>query len=210
MNRLLILLTLLATVGCNHSEASTIVIAGSQLVAPPPFQNGSFFQVTQVIDRAHPFVIGGADAYRVSELQIAAYRTAGLGGTSARFAVHTDAGGAPGVPLATFAFNSIPLATPAALSATPDSELILNSNTPYWIVGTTNQGQVNWSLALGTPPLIGVNGPNARKLRDDDWIVTPTGSVAAYALLGTPVPESGTLPLAILCATLAAMRRRSE
>ena len=159
MNRLLVMLALLATLGCNYSEASTIVIAGRQLVAPPPFQNGSSFQVTQVVDRAHPFVIDGGGPHRVSGLQIAAYRTAGLGGTTARFAVHTDAGGIPGDPLATFTFNSIPLATPAALSATPERELILNSDTPYWIVGTTNQGQVNWSLALGTPPLIGVNGP---------------------------------------------------
>ena len=208
---LLLLGLLIVSASCSQSKAaSPIVIAGSDHMAPPRFQAGPYIQLTPVIDRAHPFTIIDGGAFRVAELQIAAYRSAGIGGTAADFSVHADANGVPGEPLGTFVVAGIPLSTPSVVSASPTSDLVLYSGTTYWIVGTTNQGQVNWSLASGTPGMISVNGPYAYKLRNDDWVVSPTGQLAAYAILGSPVPEpaAGALFL-LLSATALTMRRRT-
>lgn len=188
--------------------AVPVVIAGSSEIAPPAFQTGPHFQITQVIDRAHPFTIAGNGQYRVDELQIAAYRLAGLGGLTAQFAIRADVAGVPGSALTTFSFGSIPLATPEVLSATPNQPLTLQAGTPYWIVGTTGQGQVNWSLAMGTFPQISVSGPNAYQLREDPWVVSPTGQLAAYAILGSPVPEPSAGLIALCAGTVLATARR--
>jgi hypothetical protein len=180
---------------------SPVVIAGSSLASPPPFQVGPHSQITPIIDRAYPFTIADGGPYRVEQLQVAAYRLAGLGGTTAEFAIHSDAGGFPGVPLSTFSLTGIPLGTPAIIDATPNQGLVLQPDMPYWIVGTTNQGQVNWSLALGVFPLVSVDGSYAYQLRDDQWVYVPTGSVAAYAILGSAVPEPATILLGLLTAS---------
>ena len=155
-----------------------------------------------MIDRAHPFTISPPGQYRIEELQIAAYRLAGLGGLAAQFAIYSDASGVPGTALTTFSFAGIPLATPQVLASAPNQPIVLQSGTPYWVVGATEQGQVNWSLAMGTFPLISVNGPNGFQLRNDPWVVSPAGNVAAYAILGSPVPEPSTA-MAALCIGVA-------
>ena len=113
------------------------------------------------------------------------------------------------MPLTKLPLAGIPLSTPAIVEAVPDDHLLLQSDTPYWIVGTTAQGQVNWSLAQGTFPRIDVDGPNAYRLRDDPWVYVPTGDLAAYAILGTAVPEPTATMLALIaCARIGILRRR--
>jgi hypothetical protein len=169
-------------------SASPLVIAGSEIATPPSFWPNSFWGITPSIDRAFPFEIALATPSRVEHLQIAAYHYQNLAGSSAGFTIHQDAVGIPGPQLASFQISGIST-TPGILSSSPTAETILYPDTPYWIVGSTPRGQVNWNLADL------VFGRFAYRVADGDWIINEFGNVSAFAILGSPVvPEpSGTI-----------------
>ncbi len=118
-------------------HGAPLVVAGSQLVSPPTFLPNAFWGITSSIDRAFPFSVIGDGPYRVDQLQIAAHHYPNLAGNVAELTVHRDDSGRPGAVVGSFQFNSIGTA-PQVLSSTPTSEVVLNSSTPYWLVGSTN------------------------------------------------------------------------
>jgi hypothetical protein len=187
--------------------ASPIVIAGSKLSAPPSFWPDSFWGITQSIDRAFPFEIALDTSSRVEQLQIAAFRYQNLGGSSAEFTIHLDASGVPGSQLATFHFSGIPT-SPGILSSPPTADTILHPGTPYWIVGSTPRGQVNWNLADS------VFGRIAYRVAGNDWIINEQRNLSAFAIIGSPVvPEpSGAILCVVtgLCMALRFPRRQGS
>jgi hypothetical protein len=176
-------------------HGAPLVVAGSQIVSPPTFLPNSFWGITSSIDRAFPISVIGGGPYRVDQLQIAAHHYPNLAGNSAELTVHRDDLGRPGAVVGSFLFNSIGTA-PQVLSSTPTSEVVLNSSTPYWLVGSTTRGQVNWNLGIN------VFNRVAYRVGSEDWTVINQGNVSAFALLGTAVPEPSAMML-VACGIVA-------
>jgi hypothetical protein len=107
------LFTVLALLVAEQSIEASVVVAGSSATAPPAFQSGPHFQVTTVIDRAHPFTIDADGPYRVDQLQIAAYRVANREPVIAQFVIHADDYGVPSPSPTTFSLSEIPLDVPS-------------------------------------------------------------------------------------------------
>lgn len=180
---LIILLTIDHLVFANIS-----LIAGSSGISPPPFWEGSFWGMTASIERAFPFTVISGGPYLIEELEVAAYHYEGMPGSTAYFSINVDNDGEPGDAMAIIQMTGI-TTTQQIVSTTFTEEVILNSDTPYWLVGGTRQGQVNWSLgddAFGTA---------AYRVSHGAWTILPHSNVSAYAILGSPVPEPATLLL---------------
>jgi hypothetical protein len=182
-------------------HGAPLVVAGSQLVSPPAFFPNSFWGITSSIDRAFAFSVIGGGPYRVEELQIAAFHYDFLPGNTGDFSIHLDESGRPGAEIGTFRFNSIGT-TAQILSSSPTSEVVLNSSTPYWILGSTTRGQVNWNLGDN------VFGRIAYRSGSAEWTVENGRNVSAFAILGAAVPEPGSIVL-LASAIIAAINRRS-
>lgn len=194
---LLILIVFPFLIG-SQTEA-TVVIGGSTMESPPSFWDSSFWGMTSVIERAFPFTTILGNSFYVEELQIAAYHYEGLAGSQASFSIRIDDNGLPGQSLGSFQTNSITM-TPQVLTLTTTDEIILSSDTAYWLVGQTPQGQVNWNLADN------VFGTVAYRVGQDPWTVLSYSNFSAFVILGTEIPEPATLSLLTLGAML--MRRR--
>jgi hypothetical protein len=192
-----ILLALFATV----AEAAPLVLAGSQSSAPPAYWDTSFYPLGPTIDRAFPFTVIAGGPYRVDQLQTPAFHYPNLAGNVVDFSIHRDDGGRPGALVGAFRFNVS--TTVQMLSGAPLGEIVLESATPYWLLGSSPRGQVNWNLANS------VFGRTVYRLRSDPWIVQEGTNVAAFAILGSPVPEPGSIVLIIagLFSSLICSRR---
>lgn len=168
--------------------ANTSVIAGSSGISPPPFWEDCFWGMTSSIERAFPFTVIAGGPYFVEELEVAAFHYRGMGGSTAYFSINVDNDGKPGDALATIEMTGI-TTSQQIVSTTFTEEIILNSDTCYWLVGGTQQGQVNWSLgdmAFGTA---------AYRVNQGEWTVLSYTNISAYAILGSPIPEPATLLL---------------
>lgn len=182
-----------------NTEAS-VVIGGSSLESPPPFWDTSFWGMTSSIERAFPFTTISGSSFYAEELQIAAYHYEGLAGSQASFSIRLDDSGLPGQSIGTFQTNSI-TTNPQVLTLVTTDEIILSSDTAYWLVGQTPQGQVNWNLADN------VFGTVAYRAGQDPWTVLSYSNFSAFAILGTEIPEPATLSLLALGAMLAERRK---
>jgi len=168
--------------------ASISVIAGSSGISPPPFWEDCFWGMTSSIERAFPFTVIPGGPYFADELEVAAYHYEGLAGSTAFFSINVDNEGKPGDALATIKMTGI-TTSQQVVSATFTEEVILNSNSVYWLVGGTQEVQVNWSLgdmAFGTA---------AYRVNQGEWNILSYANISAYAILGSPVPEPATLLL---------------
>jgi len=172
----------------NSANASPIVIAGSELNAPPAFWDNSFYPLTSRIARAFPFSVAPGGPYFVDELQIAAFYYRGFVGNNASFSIRENAQGEPGLELVEFLVNDIST-TAQVHSLLPLEIITLQSDNLYWIVGKTDQGQVNWNLGDNT------FGETAFRLDGGEWAVQQGRNVAAFAILGTPIPEPKSIAL---------------
>jgi len=180
--------------------ASISVIAGSSGISPPPFWKDCFWGMGPSIERAFPFTVIPGGPYFVEDIEVAAYHYEGLAGSTAYFSINVDNEGKPGDALATIEMTGI-TTSQQVVSATFTKEVILNSDTCYWLVGGTQQRQVNWSLgdmAFGTA---------AYRVNQGAWTILSYANISAYAILGSPVPEPATLLLLGL-GGLALLRKR--
>jgi hypothetical protein len=173
-------------VGSVHG--APLVLAGSQLVSPPTFLPNSFWGITSSIDRAFPFSVIGGGPYRVDQLRIAAHHYPNLAGNTAEFSIHRDEAERPGAVVGSFLFNNIGT-TAQVVSSPPRAEVVLNSATPYWLVGSTARGQVNWNMGIN------IFNRVAYRVGSDDWTLIELGNVSAFAILGSPVPEPSGIAL---------------
>jgi len=115
-----------------------------------------------------------------------------------------DDAGRPGAPIATFEMTGIPT-TPQVVSAEVIEETVLYSDTPYWLVGQTPQGQVNWNLADN------VFGTVAYRVDQGDWVIlSGRRNFSAFAILGSQVPEPSTLLLLGLGGLALRRKRRAK
>lgn len=167
---------------------SDVVVAGSSLEAPPPFWEDSFWGVTANIDRAFPFEVLPSGPFLVDELQVPAYHYELLSGSIAEFSLHNDDSGTPGSRIATFNVSEISTSQ-VVLSSLLAEPVLLEPHRPYWIIGSTPSGQVNWNLGAN------VFGEAAFRVRDGDWTFLDRANVSGFALLGTQVPEPSMLIL---------------
>jgi hypothetical protein len=181
-------LALIFALSAGAVHGAPLVVAGSQLVSPPTFLPNSFWGITSSIDRAFSFSVIGGGPYRIDQLQIAAHHYSNLAGNTADFWIHRDEAGRPGPVVGTFQFNNIGT-TKQVLSSTPTAEVVLNSSTPYWIVGSTARGQVNWNMGINLFDRV------AYRVGSEDWTFIELGNVSAFALLGTAVPEPHSIAL---------------
>jgi hypothetical protein len=168
--------------------ASPVCIAGSSGVSPPPFWENSFSGLIPSVEEAVLFTVVSGGPYFIEDLEIAAYHYKGMAGSTAYFSINVDDGCKPGDALAAIEMTGI-TTSQQVVSATFTEEVILNSNTDYWIVGTTQHGQVNWNLgeyAFGT---------GAYRINQGEWHVYSGSNISAFAILGLPVPEPATILL---------------
>jgi len=180
--------------------ANISVIAGSSGISPPPFWEDSFWGMTSSIERAFPFTVTSGGPYIVEELEVAAYHYEGMAGSTAYFSINVDNDGEPGDALATIEMTGI-TTSQQIVSTMFTEEVILNSDTGYWLVGGTQQGQVNWSLGDN------VFGTAAYRVDQGAWTILSDKNVSAYAILGSPIPEPTTLLLLGFGAVM--LRRKS-
>lgn len=180
--------------------ANISVIAGSSGISPPPFWEDSFWGMTSSIERAFPFTVTSGGPYIVEELEVAAYHYEGMAGSTAYFSINVDNEGEPGDALATIEMTGI-TTSQQIVSTMFTEEVILNSDTGYWLVGGTQQGQVNWSLGDN------VFGTAAYRVDQGAWTILSDENVSAYAILGSPIPEPATLLLLGFGAVLVRRKR---
>jgi len=138
--------------------------------------------MTPSIDRAFPFVVRPGGPYQVSVLEAAVHHYVSMPGSSADFSIHLDESGLPGAPIAMFRMSGISTEQ-VVVSSLLSSPVLLNSDERYWIVGSTESGQVNWNLGDST------FGEAAYRVNDGPWEYFDSTNVSGFALLGTPVPE---------------------
>lgn len=172
----------------SSTQATPVVIGGSSLESPPPFWDNSFWGMTASIQRAFLFTVISGGAYYAEELQVAAYHYEGMAGSLANFSINLDDNGQPGQAVGTFEVTDI-TTTAQVLNAQVAEETVLYSDTAYWLVGQTPQGQVNWNLADN------VFGTAAYRVDQGDWVIISGSNVSAFAILGSQVPEPATLLL---------------
>jgi len=165
--------------------ASISVIDGSSSISPLPFWENSFWGLTSHIEMAFPFTATSGGPYFAEELEVALYHYEGLAGSTAYFSINVDNNGEPGDVIATIEMTDI-TTNQQVVSATFTEKIIINSNTNYWLVGGTQQGQVNWNLGDG------VFGIVAKRVNHGAWTIFSYSNVSAYAILGSPVPEPAT------------------
>jgi hypothetical protein len=182
------------------TQATPVVIGGSSLESPPPFWDNSFWAMTASIQRAFPFTVISGGPYYAEELQVAAFYHEAIGGSLANFSINLDDNGQPGLAVGTFEMSGI-ATTPQIVSAQVTDETVLYSDTPYWLVGQTPQGQVNWNLADS------VFGTVAYRVDQGDWVILSRTNVSAFAILGSQVPEPATFLLLAL-GSLGLIRKR--
>ena len=168
--------------GAIRADATVIAGSGDSPTSPPSFWTDSFWGVTSSIEMAFPFTLVVDQSCWLEALDVAAYRYEGLGGMTADFSITRDDGGLPGEELAVFHVQGITL-TPQVLSATLQQDVALDPGVQYWIVGSTDVGQVNWNLGDY------VFGPRATCVNDGDWTYSANGNVSAFTIRGTQVPE---------------------
>ena len=175
------LITVLATL-LSSASAAPVVIAGSELNTPPAFWDDSFYPLGRTIDRAFSFTAIPGGPYQAESLQLAAFHNLGFSGSHAYFSLHEDSQGLPGAELTNFQTHSIS-AVAEVHELAPTNFAILESDTLYWIIGQTRQTQVNWNLSDSIFGQTAFRRPNA------SWVVQENRNVAAFAILGTPIPE---------------------
>jgi len=164
------------------------IIGGSSDTSPPPFWENSFWGMTSSIERAFPFTTPSGGPYIIEELEVAAYHYEGMTGATAYFSINADNAGEPGDVQALVELTGI-TTSQQVLSVDFTDELILGGDTSYWLVGGTNQGQVNWNfgdMAFGTA---------AYRVDEGEWTILSGANVSAFAILGNPVPEPSTILL---------------
>lgn len=187
----------------SSTQATPVVIGGSSLESPPPFWDNSFWGMTASIQRAFPFTVIFGGAYYAEELQVAAYHYEGMAGSLANFSINLDDNGQPGQAVGAFEVTDI-TTTAQVLNAQVAEETVLYSDTAYWLVGQTPQGQVNWNLADN------VFGTVAYRVDQGDWVIISGSNVSAFAILGSQVPEPSTLLLLGLGGLALRRKRRPE
>jgi hypothetical protein len=168
--------------------ASISVIAGSSGINPPPFWEDCFWGMTPSIERAFPFTVIPGGPYFVEDIEVAVWHYEGMAGSTAYFSINVDNEGKPGDTIATIKMTGI-TTNQQVVNTTFTEEVILNSDSVYWLVGGTQQGQVNWGLGEN------VFGTAAYRVNQGEWTILSNSNVSAYAILGSPVPEPATLLL---------------
>lgn len=179
---------ILALLMADMVGAAPIVIGGSSTVAPPPFWASSFWGMTPYIDRAFPFTVPDGGPFLVEEVQVALYHYSNLAGDQAIFGIAEDNVGNPGSSLMMFTVTGIPT-TAQIMSATAQENVTVQSGSTYWLVGSTPYGQVNWNL--GDMAF----GKAAYRVDSGMWTILSYANISAFAVLGSPVPEPGSLLL---------------
>ncbi len=170
------------------TQAGQVVIGGSSMESPPPFMENSFWGVSASIQIAFPFTVVGGGPYYAEELEVAAYHYEGMAGSLANFSINLEDNGKPGQAIGTF-YTAVITETAQVVSVEIIDDTVLSSDTLYWLVGQTPQGQVNWNLADN------VLGTAARRVNLGDWDILPDSNVSAFAILGSQVPEPATFLL---------------
>ncbi len=187
---------------CSGSVASADfdVVGGTSTEVPVPFWNDCFWAITSSTDMAFPFSLDAEYPCLVSGLQVAAHHYEYMSGSSAEFSIHVDDGGVPGAEVLSFFTDDIDTRQRAVTMAVADPVLLAPS-VQYWIVGSTEQSQVNWNLgdmAFGTA---------AYKPGADDWVMLEDTNVSAFALIGEAVPEPASLLLMLVGGGVLLRRR---
>ncbi len=180
-------ISLMFPISTSTTLAAQVVIAGSELNAPPAFWDHSYYPLSQWIDRAFPFTAIPGGTYQVESLQIAAFHHPGFAGSHAYFSLHEDSQGLPGAELTNFQTHSIS-AIAEVHALVPSKYTTLESDTLYWIIGQTLRGAVNWNLSDSKFGQTAFRRPNV------PWTVQKGRNLAAFAILGTPIPEPSSMP----------------
>ena len=193
-------MSLSLAVGVAHADPVVIAGSDSPPASPPSFWEDSYYPLSPTLDWAFPFTLTQAGQFRLEELEVAAHHYDGAVDSTAFFSIKLDDNGLPGQTAARFRMQGIST-EPQVLSATLSENVVLDSDTPYWIVGSTTTFPVGWNLGDGT------FGPRAYLEHGGEWVYDDYGNVAAFTVLGTPVPEPATLGLLALGGLLLVRRQ---
>ena len=188
MRRELVIAIIMGMFLFNVKQINATVIAGSSGISPPPFWENSYWGMTSGLERAFLFTTISDGPFYAEELQVAAFYPNFQSGSHARFSIKLDDNGLPGVAIWTFETKSI-TTIPQVLGIEITDEIILNSNTTYWLTGQSLQQNFHWNLGDNT------FGTTAYRISQGEWIILPNRNVSAYAILGSPTPEPSTLLL---------------
>ena len=197
MKRTILVVGILLTTG-NLVFADLSYIAGSAGVRPPPFSDKSFWHIEPDMQKGFPLTVVSGGPYILKELEVAVFQY--YGDSTASFSVNVDNNGEPGDVIATTFLTGI-TTTPQVMNSPFTEEVVLQSDTLYWLVGKADT-EVNWSLGK-------TFGSVAFEVEGIKWTVLPNGNLAAYAILGSPVPEPATLLLLGL-GGMALLRKRRQ
>lgn len=148
----------------------------------------SFWGMNASIQIAFPFTVIDGGPYYAEHLEVAAYHYEDMAGSLANFSINLDDNGKPGQAIGTF-YTAVITETAQVVNVEIIDDTVLYSDTLYWLVGQTPQGQVNWNLADY------VLGTIARRVGGGDWDILSDRNVSAFAILGSQVPEPATFLL---------------
>jgi hypothetical protein len=170
------------------------------------------------LDQAVKFTPQGND-YWLAAVRAPLYQQSS-GSYTVTLHIATDGGGVPGAELASrFYSGGFPVDTPAVDDKLPPTEIswpsqqvYLHAGTPYWlyITATPNTpGDVDWMLnnigAAGNYADRSTGNPNPIPWYPGVGFPTP-----AFSILGTAVPEPGTMLLVLVACGMPALRRQRQ
>ena len=159
------------------------------------------------IERAASFTVPGTEDVVFTAADLGFHLQSGTNSAAVKLAADA-AGGVPGAIIESININlPPPSATPTIVTATSNTNPVLDAGETYWIIASVN---FPGTMATWGPNTTNAPGGNATRtnFQNGQWFAQPPIGQGSLRVHGDAVPEPGSAVLVLLIGGTALLRRR--